>query len=447
MPLRPSRFFLSTFLRSTTAAVFAAFLLRFFFLWRSHQIEDAAHNRFLSWGLEALMVAQSLATGYGFSNPFPHYVYVTAWLAPVYPWLLSLGVLIFRVHEHSLVIFAQVLNVIFSSLTCYPIYFLCRKIHGPRLGLASAWLWAILPGAILMPIEWTWDQSLSALLLCLLLLFTYWLCETSSPLHWSGYGLLWGVAALTNPTLCVLLPFVTIWLWFQRRRGVLPSASLLTRAALFFVLTLLPWTMRNYFELGGLFFVKSNFGLELWLGNNPLVKNVYSLEHHPMRNYAEYRFLVLTSEPYYNRLKQQDALAFIRANPKTFLKLSYNRFVDMWTGKFDVRADTYIQPMGVGRICVWYTTMFSLFAFAGLIVALSTKPGESLPLAFCVLFFPIPYYITHSSLRYRHPIDPVLTILAVIVAARLASLVRLRKDSLPSTVSQTTIEDHEPVHA
>ena len=211
----------------------------------------------------------------------------------------------------------------------------------------------------------------------------------------------------------------------------MPSAFLLTRAALFFVLVLLPWTLRNYFELGGLFFVKSDFGVAFWLGNNPQVKDTFTPQLHPMRNYREFTLLVLNSEPVYNRLKQREALAFIEAHPKTFLKFCYNRFVDTWTGKYDSLLDTYIQPLGAGRIYVWYNTVFSLLAFAGLLVGLWTRARESLPLAFCLLLFPIPYYITHSSLRYRHPIDPVMTIFVVLALAAYFALFRRRAAALP----------------
>jgi len=445
MSPRPARSFFSSLLRSATAAVLASFLIRIFFLWLSHGVEDGSHNRFISWGLEALMISESLAAGHGFANAFPHYPYVTAWLAPFYPWLLSWGVMVFHLHDHALVIFAQMLNVVFSALTSYPIYYLGKKIFSARVGLAAAWLWAVLPVAILMPIEWTWDESLSALLLALLLCYTYWLRETSSSLHWSGYGLLWGAAALTNPALSGLFPFLALWLWFQRRKNLAPSNSLLARAALFFLLVLLPWTVRNWFELGGLVFVKSDFGIAFWLGNNPMVKNTYSLSHHPMQNYAEYRFLVLKGEPAYNRLKLQDALLFIRANPRTFLKLVSNRFVDTWTGKFESPTDTYIRPLGIVKPYIWYTALSSLLAFAGLLCALWRNAGESLPLAVCVLFFPVPYYIIDSSLRYRHPIDPVMTILIALALASLASLLRRRTAVLPIPVSEP--HDHEPVLA
>jgi hypothetical protein len=40
------------------------------------------------------------------------------------------------------------------------------------------------------------------------------------------------------------------------------------------------------------------------------------------------------------------------------------------------------------------------------------------PAAFPVLF-PILYYVTHTSLRYRHPIDPVVLLLTAIAAGAL----------------------------
>jgi 4-amino-4-deoxy-L-arabinose transferase-like glycosyltransferase len=418
-----------------TAAVIASLVVRLVFLYLTHHHADLPHQRYVTWGLEALMVGKSLADGFGFANTFPHYPYVTAWLAPVYPWILSLGRLLFRLDDHGTELFAQILNIILSSLTAYPIYYLGKKVYGSGTGLGAAWLWAFSPVAILMPIEWIWDQSLAALLLALLLSFTYWIRESATPYHWAGYGLLWGAAALTNPTLCILLPFLLLWLWFQRAKNPAISAALLARAVLFFVLAVLPWTMRNYFEFGSLFFVKSNFGLELWLGNNTAVGpgQVYSLAYHPEFNYREYKLLLMTGEPIYNKLKQRDAIAFIRANPYTFRQLCRRRFVDTWTGVFDTLEDTFVRPAGIRAEYVWSVAILSAFSFAGLLLSFFTSPRESFPLTLCVLLFPIPYYITHSSLRYRHPIDPILTILAVFAVARMGSLFRRRQVSTTGT--------------
>jgi len=424
------------FLTFPVAAVIASFVVRMFLFFYSHHIEDLPHQRYVTWGLEAVMVGKSLAEGFGFANTFPHYPYVTAWLAPVYPWILSLGRLLFRLDDHGVVLFAQIFNIVFSSLTAFPIYYLGRKVYGTATGLAAAWLWAFSPVAVLMPVEWIWDQSLSAFLLCLLVWLTYWLRESATPLHWAGYGLLWGAAALTNPTISILLPFFLFWLWFQRAKHPVISGELVARAALFFLLAIVPWTLRNYFEFDSWFYVKSNFGLELMLGNNPTLQPymVYSLALHPEFNYGEYKLLLMTGEPVYNKLKERDAIAFIRANPQKFREFCRRRFVDTWTGVFDTLEDTFVRPAGIRAQYVWSVFILSVLSIVGLLMSLFNRPRESLPLILCVVLFPIPYYITHSSLRYRHPIDPILTILAVFAVARVSSLIRPRKASIGGAI-------------
>jgi 4-amino-4-deoxy-L-arabinose transferase-like glycosyltransferase len=423
-------------LATPTAIFLAALMIRAIALVVFNRLEDAATSRYLPWGLEALMISKSLAEGGGFAYTFPHYPYVTAWLAPVYPWLLSLGQIVLRLRGDRVVVSAQVLNVLFSALTVFPIYHVGKKVYGLPTGVGAAWLWALSPVAIIMPIEWLWDQSLAALLMALLLWMTYWIRESASPLHWSGYGLLWGAAALTNPSLCVVMPFLLLWLWFQRKRSTGVSGALLSRAVLFFVLAILPWTIRNYFEVGGLFFIKSNFGLELWLGNNPRIANqdLYAVaEQHPMGNYREYKLLLMTGEPVYSRLKQRDAIAFIRANPLTFRRLCYYRFVDTWTGLLDSEQDHYILPLGIRIAYVRGVALFSLVAFAGIFLGFFRNTRESIPLVLCVVIFPIPYYVTHSSLRYRHPIEPVIVIFAALAVTSVERLLRLKKLAGPET--------------
>jgi len=66
---------------------------------------------------------------------------------------------------------------------------------------------------------------------------------------------------------------------------------------------------------------------------------------------------------------------------------------------------------------------------------LRQKWWEALPLAMCLLLFPIPYYITHTALRYRHPIDPFMTILTVYAVGQLwsaLSCISISKAASPS---------------
>lgn len=407
-------------LRSPTLAVAAAFVLRMILLWLSHRGENPAHPRFETVGLEAQLLASSLAAGKGFFEPYPAYPTPTAWLAPAYPFLWSILEKLFHPDPSSSLstVMAQTMNCLFSAATCWPIFAIGKRVFGRSVGLASAWLWVFLPYAVLLPLEWTWDQSLSALMLAWIVSLTFQLSESDSSLSLTGYGLLWALAALVNATLCVLLPFLLVWLLVRRSRLGWPWFPSAARVILIFVLALLPWTIRNYYAVDGLVFVKSNFGTEFWLGNNPAVKEVFSPERHPWSDRGELISLMLNGEPNYNRLKQRQAIAFIEAQPRVFLRNVSDRFKDTWAATYDSRADPWIQTLKMGRIDVWFCLFFSILSLAGMALALQSGWRDALPLAMCVVLFPIPYYITHTALRYRHPIDPFLTILTVYAVAR-----------------------------
>jgi hypothetical protein len=414
--------FVAPILHSPNFAVAVAFTLRIALLWLSHYHEDRNYPRFVTVGLEGRLVAYSLANGKGFFGPYRGYQAVTAIIAPVYPFLWAIGIKLLDLGDFGATVFAQVMNCVFSAATCWPIFAIGKRVFGEKIGLASAWFWGFLPYAVLLPLEWTWDQSLAALLLALIVQATFALRESDSSLSWSGYGLLWAFAALVNPTLCLLLPFFLGWLALRKSRNGGRTLALGAGAVLVFVLALLPWTIRNYYAIDGWVFVKSNFGMELWLGNNPAVKKIYSPELHPNDNVKERISLILSGEPNYNRAKQRQAIDYIENHPRAFLKNLSDRFVDIWSASFDSHVEPWIFVLHLGRADVWFCTAFSVLSFAGLILALLADWPDSLPLAMCLFLFPIPFYITHSALRYRHPIDPFMTIFTVYAITRFLAI-------------------------
>jgi Dolichyl-phosphate-mannose-protein mannosyltransferase len=400
-------------------AVTGAFAVRIVLLWLSHYGEDPWHPKFQTVGLEDHLVASSLAAGKGFFGPYPNYQEPTACVAPVYPFLWAIGEKLFHLSFPGATVFAQVMNCLFSAATCWPIFGIGKRVFSREIGLASASLWVFLPYAVLFPLEWTWDQSLGALMLALIVDMTFRLSESvSSPLL-TGYGLLWALAAMVNPTLCILLPFLLGWLIVRRGPLGWPSLASATKVILVFVLALLPWTIRNYYAIDGLVFVKSNFGTEFWLGNNPAVKEIYTPELHPAVNYWEVISLIANGEPNYNQEKQLQAIAFIETYPRVFLRNVSERFEDTWSATYDSRVDPWIKILHATQANMWFCLIFSILSVVGMILALRANWQSALPLAMCLLLFPIPYYITHTALRYRHPIDPFLTIFTVVALSRL----------------------------
>lgn len=82
-------------------------------------------------------------------------------------------------------------------------------------------------------------------------------------------GLIWGIACYVRPTI-LLLPVALALVALPC--GLLPLLRAGGRAALVIVLiliTILPWTQRNTALFGERVLVSTNFGPNLWMGNNP----------------------------------------------------------------------------------------------------------------------------------------------------------------------------------
>ena len=423
-------------LQTPAPAIVAAFSLRISLLWSIHRDRDAHQYLFFPTSHEAWNVAQSLALGNGFSSPLAGMHGPTAWVAPAYPWLIALGLRQFHQDGYAAMVVCLFVNCLVSALTCWPIYGIGKKIGSQEIGLASCWLWVILPTAIIFPLEWLWDPSFSAFFLALLIYWTLDLPTAPFLLPWVGYGVLWGLSLLMNPALGILFPIFLFWLAQHRWRDRLPwrLQSITTIAVL--LLCLAPWTARNYAAFGKFIPVKGNFGLELWLGNNPEVKRNSSSDQHPVGNAREMQQLLQLGEANYMQVKQREAVQFIEGHPRIFLKADFDRFVDTWTGFGDVPTDRWVGAMRAGTAYIWITSALSVLSFAGMYLTWREFGWEAAPAWVTPIIFPLLYYITHSILRYRHPIDPVLTVFAVCALARARSYVsgRVMSRTPPDTV-------------
>jgi hypothetical protein len=154
-----------------------------------------------SFAQETGSIASALVKGKGFSSPFGRETGPTAWLTPVYPLLVAGAFRVFGVATRASFFAVFLLNALFSSAVCIAIFHAGKRIGGLGVGSGAAWLWALFPNAVMMPFEWVWDTSLSALLGATILWATLELPESQRMRDWCGYGLLWGFTLMTNPSL------------------------------------------------------------------------------------------------------------------------------------------------------------------------------------------------------------------------------------------------------
>jgi len=425
-------------LASAASFIFAvALALRFAILWFTwrHAALDAAGA---PYGYELGCVAKSIASGKGFSSPLPFFATgPTAWLSPIFPYIVA-GIFklwgIYTVKSHIAI---QTLNCLFSALTIFPIYAIARRSFGAAVAIGASWLWVILPAAWHIPIWDVWDTSLSALLFALLFWTTLALRSGASPAKWAGYGALWAVAALVNTSLVSVLPFFLLWLAWEAYNQRQPWLRPVAVALLVFVLGLAPWTIRNHRVFGKFVPVRSNFGLEFWLGNNPQALDVNAFQLHPFVNRSEADDYRRIGEPAYMRAKQRAALAFMRAHPSTTVHFIFGRFVDFW---FDVsdRVGSVLSAASLYlKAYLIFNAAMTLFAALGAAIAWRTANRDRAPYVIVLLAYPVVFYITHALARYRFPLEPILAILSVYGLSLALARDRLPMDAARPRASQS----------
>ena len=70
--------------------------------------------------------------------------------------------------------------------------------------------------------------------------------------------------------------------------------------------------------------------------------------------------------------------------------------------------------------------MLTLLTVLGAREMLRQHRRAALSLLAVVLIFPVPYYLTHSSMDYRQPIEPEIVVLIVIGGAKIVEIWRRR---------------------
>jgi len=362
-------------------------------------------------------IAFSLAKGHGFSSPYWQETGPTAWLTPVYPALVAAIFKIFGIqtpHSFFAIVF---LNILFSTATCVPLYYIGKRVGGLGVAGGAAWLWAIFPNAIMIPYQWVWDTSLAALLMATILWATLELADTQSVRAWCGYGVLWGFALMTNPSLGSLFPLLLGWAAYRAwQKGLLHQSRPLLACAIA-VLCCMPWTVRNYLAFHRFIPLRSNLPFELWLGNNEQFDEQSQVVPPSDPERAEISRYVHMGETAFMQDKWEKATAFMRAHPRLEITLFARRFVATWTGlekPFQGLRDT---DSPLVRLVLISNALAALGALCGILALLRSRSIYAFPLAVGPILYPLIYYVTHTSLRYRHPIDPALLLLVALAIA------------------------------
>ena len=361
-------------------------------------------------------IAMALATGKGYSSPMRSDTGPTAWLAPMYPLMLAGIFCVFGVFTLHAFYAAAALNIIFSAATCVPIYFAGRRIAGMGAASVAAWLWAVFPNAIVIPFQWIWDTSLTALLAAGILWATMALSESRRMRDWCAYGFLWGFTLLTNPALAGALPFLLGWAVYRamREAGGRGQFARAATALGIAILCCVPWTVRNYAEFHRFIPLRSNFPFELWIGNNEVFDDRSPNVNARVTRYEEARRYGQLGETAFMQEKWRLASEFMQTHKRLEVRLTRWRFMSFWIGSFRPVEDFEKADSAWIRAIFALNFLTAIGSAIGIVVLWRARSAYVFPVALFAVIVPLVYYVTHASLRYRHPIDPIVLMLTAI---------------------------------
>jgi hypothetical protein len=272
-----------------------------------------------------------------------------------------------------------------------------------------------------------WETTLAALAVVVAIIVSLWWSRRPEPSYArsAAVGAAWGLSLLAAPALLPVFVILSCWwavsIGLARRPSSLPRLAALVLAA---VAVLAPWTIRNYYALGGLMFVRSNFGIEFSVSNhdtayvlardNSLIgfPQNYFHEHHPWTNRAQAQRVQQIGEVAYNRERLAETLAWCRTHPKRFFQLTAGRFWYFWAmPSINQRyKNLLLQPITV-------------LGLVGLVIVWRRDPQAGGVFWSLLLGYPLVYYLVQTDSRYRYPIDWSLLFLAAYAIGELGSRV------------------------
>jgi hypothetical protein len=437
------------------------FTLRVVVVLVGHTYRIRADQGNFNFGFEAGRIARSLVTGHGYANPFNGMSGPTAWLPPLYPLLMAAAFKVFGVYTRGAALALMVVDSALSAAIAPAVYEIAARCfdargiarraakYGAPVAVWSAWMWAVYPAALQYAVHWVWEMSLTACLFSWAVVVALRLRGvgeeqeghtpgTKAPLFseamrpeaeasgylsagrprnelllWFVLGVLWGLIALTNASLLLCLPAMMVWVaWPELRRWRLSDktvvGAMLTCVA--FAAVLAPWVARNVRVMAAPVLTRDNFGVELY--NSSLESNdglPWGTAMPLWEGDPAFRQYERMGELKFAQMRQREAIANLRSRPGMFAKWTLDRFFFFWDGTPHAAnghsANEYLRQLSY--------SFLSLCGLLGLGLMLWRRVEGAGLFALVFALVPLVYYVVTVQPRFRHPIEPLIAVLAV----------------------------------
>jgi hypothetical protein len=391
------------------------------------------------FGWEMGRIARSLVLGQGYANPFNGISGPTAWTPPLYPLLMALSFKLFGLYTNAAALFLLVCNSVFSAGIAPAVYEIAARCFDAKgiarrgskiaepVAMWSAWLWAVYPAALQYAIHWLWEMSVSTFLFTWVIVVALRLRDQgpgtkAQSAHWGlwvWFGVLWGLLSLSNASLLLCFPAMVVWVGWPwiRVQGPGLRVQRLKRVAIggvvsvgMFCVVMSPWWVRNAVTLHAFVPTRSNLGVELYES---------TLESHEALPWGtamplwagdpEFKRFVRMGEMKYAQVRGAEAKQRISAMKGQIARWTLDRFLYFWDGTphplENHPANEYGRELSYAFL--------SACGLLGLALMLWRKVEGAGLFAIVFALVPLPYYLVTVQARFRHPIEPLIAVLAV----------------------------------
>ncbi|MEE2657795.1 MAG: glycosyltransferase family 39 protein [Candidatus Latescibacterota bacterium] len=337
-------------------------------------------------------IALNLLAGKGFVSTSNWFGFeIRSWRPPGYPVFLSAVYAVFGYHHVAV----QLIQALLGGALVLVVHFLARQVE-PGLAVATAIVVVVYPPLVHISSE-IMSESLLTLLLTTAMAAGLRAAIADRP-SWSlAVGVLVGAASLTRPVALLVWPALLLGTAVTHHRAHGQITSSWSRGAGWFsgalLLTLLPWTLRNYAVHDAWVPISTHGGFILARSNGPdpgwRKADGWGIERKALEG--------TPSEVERDHQWRRQALDHVRADPARWLRLCGERFLRFW---YPFRPDYNI---GFVLILPLAAAGFARFGLRSNFLPLSALCALSVVVFSCALY---------GSTRFRLPLEPIFLLYA-----------------------------------
>lgn len=356
---------------------------------------------------QAILHGEGFGSGYYFSNMGFNKEYS---LEPVYPIFLAS---IYGVFGRDFFI-VRIFQSIFSALICWFIFLIARRVFGAKTGLIATLISIFFPLHIFTS-GLLYVTTLITFFLSVMIYSALKMLDSNSIVWPVMTGIFLGLATQSIPIVFAFYPFLALWIIFWM--GKTKSYKMKSLFIVFTVtlLSLTPWTVRNYRVFHKIVPIRAAVGEELFKAK----MNVESGMKIDLYQNSKLDSTIIDNTKFQKSLSKMRRQNFIQKiksivfdNPDKFLKRYGHEFLHFWTF-YPTRVKTKNEFFSTFTKWVSILTFGPVLFFAILGITFSYRKYHiTLILTFLILSFALAYSFFMTQVRYRIPIEPYLIIFA-----------------------------------